>query len=391
VGGKTSHSTKSSVLHNKNLEISAVVLNFRERKKAQRRERVRKWRAILQYWNCHCQETPPRSMNEQRDDLLSERQHKHDVRNVVGQFVKAARQMRSNDRTKIKMPPAWFETLAEADKLLESKDEEGAEEGAPGSSSPLLEELHAAIMASSGPRPAENTDCSRPAIISSQLIDQIKALSQLSNQTFYVAKVDAFEVDDRPISYWILTVDMSRYQNGKTTSVFKLRQCVVCPPTESHAKCLIASFACACLQGPFVQESESAPCRPAQVFFETQQDADNAQVQMFLSMMGMNSSGIRVATPQMKALLDASMDDVGKSLGRAIFPKAKFPHINDASRGIVCGNCRKTGPKLLKCACGEAYYCSKECQTLAWKNHKQMHKKVQQGAASAIVAVESKH
>jgi MYND finger len=111
------------------------------------------------------------------------------------------------------------------------------------------------------------------------------------------------------------------------------------------------------------------------VFFESKDDADHPQVQMFLTMMGMESKHIQVIDPAMNAMLEANMNAVGYSMEKTAFSKRKFPHINDMCKGIFCRNCRKTGPQLMKCVCGEAHYCNRECQKAVWKQHKNIHKK----------------
>jgi hypothetical protein len=80
---------------------------------------------------------------------------------------------------------------------------------------------------------------------------------------------------------------------------------------------------------------------------------------MFLSMMGCT-----VVEAASSALL-ASLKE---------WLRQNTPYTSDYAQDKKCGNCGMCGPKLKRCPCGKAYYCSDHCQRAKWEEHKSEHK-----------------
>jgi hypothetical protein len=245
---------------------------------------------------------------------------------------------------------------------------------------PFAEEIIRSIYSAI---PVSPEDVPRPPAITSGIIEQVKSLPQedVSVLIYHAPQVDdpsnsqrGTWLDGCPV-FKVFMVDLTRWRAGRTSKVFEQIKVVICDPKEARAKHLIGAFAAACLK-PFVlmhRTPQPRPSfRPATVFFETKQDANHHQVKSFLSMMG--CSDLRVIDPGAKHLLEITMQDVLNDSGKQIFNKQDFPHIYDLNKGRVCGNCRMTGrQKLLTCACGDAYYCDKNCQKAKWNEHKLEH------------------
>jgi MYND finger len=326
-------------------------------------------------------------------------EHVLGIRKSLKQLAQIGRKERSAGN---KNGPVWLKAWAEANRQNDDINGAGGEENAL-AAPPLVEEMLKYAMKTSSP--AELQDY--PMQVTSELIARVKALPQLPNKAFIVTR-DKNEANLEDISragvplgslYFVFTVDMERYHEktqgeaaddvpgSSNLPIFNLRHCPGFPINEmNHTKRLINSFATSCLQSPLLFEDtaqhedesrSSGPTayRPSLVLFETKDDAEHPQVQLFLTMMGMESKNIQAMTDEMKTMLEDSMDKSANDDDR-VFPRSEFPNLNDMCRGIMCGNCRKTGPKLLKCACGKAYYCNKECQRIVWEEHKQKHNQI---------------
>lgn len=156
---------------------------------------------------------------------------------------------------------------------------------------------------------------------------------------------------------------------------------------KSRTSQLVELVARACLSPynlmPALNPSPPPPFRPGKVFFQSDADAEQPRLRMFLSMMSITS--VSVVDASIEELLAENFDEV---LGRTVFMDKKdlkkhFPHISDVCRGIKCGHCQKVGPSLQRCSCTKAYYCDGSCQSAHWKEHKAIHKSIVETNATA--------
>jgi hypothetical protein len=142
----------------------------------------------------------------------------------------------------------------------------------------------------------------------------------------------------------------------KTNQVFEQVQALVCDPSESRQKNLLSIFVLSCLE-PFVfpggPPQSARASRPRRVLLDKASDANDAQVQLFLSMMGCISDNVEAADPRLLALLYASRVELATQTSKKMCTKEDKPHLWDLTQNITCSNCQKVG-----CTCRKAYYCS---------------------------------
>jgi hypothetical protein len=218
-----------------------------------------------------------------------------------------------------------------------------------------------------------------PSAITSTVIEQVKALPEEDVILLIQPDEDFLWPDADLLSplpsgaskrvYRALTVDLENFHSGRKT-VFDQLQVLPCDSLQSRQRNILSTFVLACLE-PYVflpNTPQACPsARPRKVLLEYPEDP---QVLMFLSMMG--CTVVEAASPALLALLDETKVVVTAKSSRQAFAFA--PHLGDYVQGIQCGNCATVGPKLKKCPCGKAYYCSTECQKDQWKMHMSEHK-----------------
>ncbi|CAB9511275.1 expressed unknown protein [Seminavis robusta] len=179
--------------------------------------------------------------------------------------------------------------------------------------------------------------------------------------------------------YRVFDVDMKRIERGKTHNVFCDVQLVACNAEESHEKNLLSAFAIACLEprGKPGALTAGDPSRPKKVLFPTTHSTQHPQIRTFMAMMGCEE--IDVADLTVLKLLEQQCKT---ALKVSPFSKKATPRLYDHAAGNQCGKCGIVGPSLLKCSCGKAYYCSKECQKDQWRSHRADHKKAMKKKAN---------
>jgi len=81
----------------------------------------------------------------------------------------------------------------------------------------------------------------------------------------------------------------------------------------------------------------------------------------------MSCSDVDAADPALLELLRETKDDVLRN-NNAI--KKNLPHLSDMMQNKNCGDCQRVGLQLMKCTCGKAHCCNKDCQMAQSKMHK---------------------
>lgn len=222
-----------------------------------------------------------------------------------------------------------------------------------------------------------------PPKISSELLEQVASLpvrntvffirhdKKLDQMTALKRAVEFGGTDDRDVIR-VFSVDLQRFQAGKTNKVFSMVNISTCDPRETRYKHILGAYAHACIKpGCRPWETHQEPgYRPMRVLVQTAEDADHAHVASFLSMMG--CSDVSGVDPALEALLVQSWSTVVTAKG--LFDYDVTPHLSDMSNGIKCFHCSKIGPTLKKCPCGKAYFCDNECMREKWSQHKMLHK-----------------
>jgi hypothetical protein len=135
----------------------------------------------------------------------------------------------------------------------------------------------------------------KPHTITSATMEQVMKLPETNTTMLIISETEDSVAPPalRPLKmirgFRALVVNIERFHSGKRTKVFDQVQCLMCDPKVSSQKNLLSMFVLTCLE-PFVfipgTPQTTPPSRPRRVLLEKGSDADDPQVQMFLSMMG---------------------------------------------------------------------------------------------------------
>jgi hypothetical protein len=243
-----------------------------------------------------------------------------------------------------------------------------------------VEEFKTIILALHGPNGMKFCQIiSQPPAITTTVMEQVNALPEKDVTLLILPDAGLCALADgaSKLTSRAFTVDLERFQRGKKKGIFTQLQQVSCDPDQTLQKNtlqknILSTFVAACLDpyALFPKTTHAHPsARPRHVLLQGVASSKDPHVLFFLSKMGCTE--VQAADPALLTLLNERRDDVLAETERYVY--AGSPLLCDVLQGIKCGNCGMYGPKN-KCLCGEVYYCSNECQSAKWKEHKSEHK-----------------
>ena len=216
--------------------------------------------------------------------------------------------------------------------------------------------------------------------VNSSLIEEVRSLPEKDVAVYIYRDKDlpGDVIMDPMKVFRVFTVDLEKLQAFKMKNCFKYMKASISPEKHTSQKLIIGTFAAACLK-PFAHAPRSrgeTPFRPKSVYLQDNEEARHPQVKAFLTMMGCRDVDIahKYIAVQFLLQVHATMEKSGKTMYDDIEGKS-VPYLTAVSHGYTCMNCDKSHMDMKQCECRKAYFCSKECQSAKWAEHKKEHKK----------------